>query len=713
MENIKNENIISFNNDIIRLINEEKHIISSKENYYEEIIFNNFILKNRYTFIGYSDDVFFSENSLKQDYYDFYKKILKSNVGLIISGGFSIKNIYDYQNSKIKITENDINNIINFNKYIHSLGTKIFYTIKSEYGRLDYKNKFYNLVNYSASFNKDINNSKLFCMRVSDGQCRETIEIMSDICDFAINLNYDGVLIEGDLYSLVGEMSSREINRRMFGYFSSMSDYSKKLLDKINEKHDKLNILYSFSFKTFVNDIYGKNYKKILSLKYFNEKIAQKDIYKFLTMLVKNGVDGFIFKPGTYETEFLSSQNEYMTNEFIKNLYLNINEYFKLNNIKNKFGQNITLIYESFYDDYNKVVFKENFLFNVTKNILADFKYLQKVSKNLPFKNCIKCGFCSDKNNENKISSCIINPFVNEKISINYNEKIAIVGAGVSGINCALYLVKLGYKVDLYEKNPIINKNNRLNEIFGYNQPLKSYNDYLEKMITKLINENKLSVFVNKNFDLNILNNLKYTTVINATGTKDIYSNIPGAVLSIVKNINDVLDNKELIDKSDKIVINAKTEKSLALAQYLLLCNKNVSLIISSLDFLIDMNNSRLTYYLFALNKLKCNVYLNANVKRIEREFVEIIINSKFDKRNFVEIVMNLKSGKKYKSEEKAKILDIDLFIDENMQMPNNKLFYDIVSSNYKGKVYMIGNSLKISSTEECIKSALYVARNI
>jgi hypothetical protein len=55
----------------------------------------------------------------------------------------------------------------------------------------------------------------------------------------------------------------------------------------------------------------------------------------------------------------------------------------------------------------------------------------------------------------------------------------------------------------------------------------------------------------------------------------------------------------------------------------------------------------------------------------------------------------------------------MDLFIYEPELVPNNKLFYDIVSSGYTGKVFMIGNALQISDMSDIINSAFFVAKNL
>ena len=62
---------------------------------------------------------------------------------------------------------------------------------------------------------------------------------------------------------------------------------------------------------------------------------------------------------------------------------------------------------------------------------------------------------------------------------------------------------------------------------------------------------------------------------------------------------------------------------------------------------------------------------------------------------------------------EKAKNIDMDMFIYEPEIYSNNKLFIDLVSSKYKGQIFSIGNSLYPCDFEECIKTAFFVAKNL
>lgn len=692
--------------------------------------FNSLILKNRFCFIGKSDKIFLdSDSKIKLNYFDFYINVARTGIGLICTGGFPTVVFSDKQD---RITANLKEKKEEFNSFItkiHTFGCKIFYGLKSAYGRTDSENKSLGLFNYSATYNRNFNNVNWLCKKISDNMIGKIITSLSNQANFALTLGYDGILIDGDLYSLIGEFSSPELNRRKLGYFMELEDLSQNLIGKILSKNKLTKIFYTFSFKSFIEEIYSDSTKP-LTTKSFKSSPEVSKVLEFMVKLVKFGVDGFIIKKGTYETEFLATSTSLQSDNDLAELIVTINEYFKSNQVKNKFGNEVFFIYQDFlYDVSDKIKDRDNILYEFTRQLLADNTCLKKIKNESTFLNCIKCGYCDSLITKESATTCILCPNSNlTKINSDSLEKkyllssnlttantprIAVAGGGLSGINSALFLLNRGFCVDLFEKQSSLNRTSRICEIFGYNYLLKSYNDYLEQELNKFVENGKLNIFLNTTFDCSKLQDSKYLKVIVATGFYSKFSSVPGSVLKNVRNIYEILENKNTLYGKNKIVIEAKTELSLGLAQYLLLNGKKVTLLFTQLDFLFEMENSKLTYFLFALKKLNANVIILPKIKRIEMDFVELLVNSKIDSFNFQATIMNLKAKKKYKIQERAKSIDLDLFIYEPDICSNNKLYIDIVSSKYFGEVFSVGNSLMPCDFKDCIKMAYFVAKNL
>ena len=688
--------------------------VSCVSNLFQTFYANGLNFKNHFAFINLTDVEFYDDK--KHDFYDYYINLAKTNIGLIITGGIDLKllgqKIDVYSNNSKSLIREQINNI-------HSYGTKIFLQIKQFYGRGIDRNKCLNKFNYSPSYNNSYNNSSKLCARISDFKCNEIIYEINKLCHYAKDVGYDGILLNGDMFNIIGEFSSCEFNRRYFGYYSNIGELSIKILKNLKKDFSKFNIFYSITIDNFLNEIYGKQLKSIKSTSKISSKTSFKFICEFLILLINNGVDGFIFNFGTYETEFFNINNEFQDEYLYFEYYKEIKNWFTNNNIKNKFGYNVIIIYKDNINYFKKVsLYLDNNIFDfidVTKQIFADEEFLLKLNNLQDYKPCIKCSYCNYMANNSNINSCLVNPRLFNKIIskdiVIHNKNIAIIGAGLSGLMCAIYLLERGFSVDIFEKNEKLNEKRKKYELFDFCKLTKDFNHYIENML--LINANNCQIYLKTYIKTpNSLNN-KYDAIIIATGTNEKYLNIAGSILKSVISINEILTNENMIKSYKNYIIYATTELSLKFALYLLANNKKVTVIFPNFDYIKEISNDKFTYYFYELSKLNTTIYIDARVNKIEQEFIELVINKNINKNNILSTILNLKSNNMIKRQDKLILIDYDCFVYEPELTENNKLYYDIVSSGYTGEVYMIGNALKICDDAECIKSAYFVAKNL
>ena len=681
--------------------------------------FANLNIKNHLCFINLNDDAFYEKGIPNGSYFEFYNKISNANLGLIITGGIYYHKTNFDKNTSSFIDVKSPNALCEHKKMvnqIHLSGSKIFLQIKPNFGRGNDNYSVAGIIPLSSSFNAAYYNSQLPAVRISDSKCNEIVDNIVSLAKFSKDANYDGIMINGDSFNILGEMCLNEFNRRIFGYFSNTSDLITKILNKIKQMlKEDIPIIFSFTVDTFINEIYKNNAKNINSLKNLNSKCNFNDILYFIKNLVENGVDGFVFKFGTFENEFFSVYNEFQDDDLYYSYYSIIKNYLDKINLKNKYGEKVHIIYTDNLSDLNTV---NNYIksgmvdfIDVTRQIYADENFVQNLTNHNFSQPCIKCGFCSQCTRSCKIG-CIINPLLtntfNNEIKV---KKVAVVGAGLAGITCSNYLTKKNIKVNLFEMNNILNKNGRNCEIFNFDEYLKLYNDYIEEALNENIICNKVDLFLNTKFEIKDCKN--YDAIIVATGFKEKFLNLNGSILRNVKSIYDMLSNKSTFNDVEKFVIYAKTELSIKLAIYLASKGKKVSIIFPEFDNIKKIYNDRFSYYFYEMTNLKVKIFIDSQVKKINQDFVDLIVNSNYLKIEPLVLAMNLHSNTKYKKQLRLVSIDMDLFIYEPELVPNNKLFYDIVSSGYTGKVFMIGNALQISDMSDIINSAFFVAKNL
>ena len=691
---------------------------------FENTEINELVLKNKFCFYNLTDDFLYKCGTPTDDYLRFYENIARSDVGLIFTGGVYAGLHENKKQQDIPCIDSSLNQETfykDFTSKIHTTGAKIFLTIKSAYGRADSFNKKFNIFNLSSSFNADYNNVRVPTLRISDGDCDYISKEFGKYANFARRANFDGILIDGSLFGLLGEFTSSEFNRRIFGYYSDISDLPLKILKEIKKQVGNINIIYEFSFDSFINEVYAENYKLIKSIDMINNKFDKSRIFDLMAKLVAAGVDGFMFKFGTYETEFLSEFNQFECENIFEKLYLEIREYFNKNKIKNKFNNNVIIISQDNFVNINKISReienKSCDFIDVTKNIYANSNYVKNLKSHIISNLCIKCSVCNNLSTKMKRVECTINPNLLSEDFVNadkyINKKVAVVGAGVSGINCANILADRGFSVELYEEKDILNYSGRLQEIFESDYLLKRYNDEIETRLKSNIKSGRIKLQLNRKFDAGDVKKNEYFSVIVSTGFKEKFLEVVGAVLKNVKSIYEVLDDKELLYNKNNIIIYANSELSLKTAIYVSNIVKNVSIIINNTDFLHKMPNDRLTYYLYKLSNMRIKVYVMSRLNRIENDFVEVIINNKIKTKFFPAVILNSKMNKELPFEPRAMNLDYDLLIYEPEIYSNNRLYYDLVKDGFKGEIYLIGNALSIGDMNDDIKSAYYVAKNL
>ena len=529
----------------------------------------NMELKNKYVFANFTDAEFFDCGEVTRHFFDFYKKIAKSDVGLIFTGGvYGIYDLVGLHNVPVIFNNNKHKKqFIDFTQAIHTSGAKIMLTLKPNFGCCNDNAKLFNALLGSASFNKNYYDSRVICGRLSDQRCNEIANRFKGLSRFAKDCNFDGVLVDGGLDEVLGEFSSKEFNRRQLGYFAEIYDLPVKCVKSIVTEVGNYPIIYKFNLQTFFKDVYDDNLKQISTLKMINKFSLIEQVVDLLGRLVKAGVDVFFVRLGARETEFLSEHNSLETVGLFSDYFDLLTNTLDELDIKNKFGEKVKFVidYDSFVSGNNN-----DYLCDITKNLYADKDFIIKQKTQKLIKKCIKCNKCVDfKQKYNRIE-CLINPELKDEIKHfqdkNCKENIAIVGGGVSGMVCALTLAKRGIKCDLFEQDNVLNKKGENCDVFGYDQSLKNYNDYLKCEILKNAKNNKINLKLCTKFeyDTNLIKN--YTTIVVATGSHEKFLNSNGAVQKHVKSIYDVLSNKQHIAKVDTIAIYAKFKDSLSLS---------------------------------------------------------------------------------------------------------------------------------------------------
>lgn len=711
--------------------------------------------KNRLCFCNLTDDFLYDNfGTIKESAEDFYVSVAKTGVSLIFTGGAIIgKNGIKAELSPfakkcnyatIKRDGKSVALVKHINGRVRAAGAKIFLTLKPAFGRGDYSNQILNTFNISVYAHKNVFDASVPCARITDGKIKKIAREFAEAAETSRSMNFDGIMIDGSSFNILGEFSSEVFNRRTFGYFSSEFEFAELVLKNITKSCAGINIIYKITLASLLKEVFGKGVTKIPSLKKikeFNEKF--ENVLNFMERLVKLGVNGFMIDFGTYETEFLTDFSALIGENLFNEIFSEIKRHFSNLDLKTKNGEPILLISN---DNFNTITSMSRTLngaadfVNVTKHLYSDNDFIKKLKEyDVSLKSnetetktkprfdvnpCIKCSVCNLVARCQGRVNCTVNPNlfgVTLNKTSRVNKRVAVVGAGVAGIVAALTLAERGFEVDLYDKNKSLNQTGRNCEIFNFDYKLAKFHDHIESLLNKKFDSGKINLRLGEVFSVGQIEKAvgekksqvgEYAGIFVATGFHEKFLDAVGAVLSNVKTIYEVIQNKNVLFGREKFVIYAKSELSFKLALYLSNEGKKVSLLVSDRDELKNMSNGQLTYFAHALKLKGVEVFIEPKIKRIEEDFVEIFVSNKLAGKAPDVKIISAREHVLPKFDARVKNLDCDLFIYEPELYPNNKLFYEIVKARFAGEVYLIGNALEISPLSKVISSSFYATKN-
>ncbi len=669
--------------------------------------------KNKFYFENLTDDCFFDKSGAKDEFVRFYKRITKTGVSTIIFGGINLlKNSKEHNNlARISIDENIISSYKSIAFFAHSVKSKIILKVNAGIGR------FYNcdkkiISKYGSNFCLDPENKQKLVIRANDNKCNEIINEILKIMLLAKISKLDGVMIDASYLNLIGELSSQEFNKRIFGYYSNTNDFLTKLLKSTNKNEMKIYL------KINILSLFLEN-KNDIELCKLNPNINEEKIFNDLKTYIELGVSGFEFVFGRLENKFLSEFSSFQDELLFESFVQKFRTYLNDNHIKNYEGEDVLIFYHDNFSNFEKIskLCKDKIvdLVNVTRDLYSDFNFLNQTKNAKQVKKCLKCSFCNKIAKENQKVECLINPKLcdfEQPLITSKAKDVAVIGSGISGLICAKTLAERGYNVSIFEQENIINPIGKLTTIFGFNKSLNNYFQSIESDINNFVKNNKIKICLNEKF-LPIKENIKnFHSIIIATGFKPKFLAVSGAVQPHVINLYDALKKEKILLSKKHIVIYAKSTLSLNLALYLALQNIKVTLIIKDIKLFNLEKNANLFYFFNILIKNNVNIYLLSRVVQINEDNIDVIVNNNI-KPNNLKNILSVFSNCKIKTENRLVNLDCNLFIYEPETIPNNSLYAEIVSSGYKGEMYLIGNALENSDLAENIKSGYFVGKNL
>ncbi len=158
---------------------------------------------------------------------------------------------------------------------------------------------------------------------------------------------------------------------------------------------------------------------------------------------------------------------------------------------------------------------------SLARPFLADPNFVLKAKQNQSnlINTCVGCNqACLDQIFSGEIASCLVNPFAARELTMQllpstYKKKIAVVGAGVSGLTAALVLAQRGNEVEIFEQQDSIGGQLRLAaQVPGKEEFAETLRYYTEQLKMHEVKIHLNTSFQLKNFKENCFEEVVWST---------------------------------------------------------------------------------------------------------------------------------------------------------------------------------------------------------
>ncbi len=455
----------------------------------------------------------------------------------------------------------------------HANGARFFIQLTPGLGRVGSPECLINKkkLPVSASWNPNFYMPALPCRPLTDGQARRIIKNAGQAAADSKAATIDGVYLHGHEGYLLEQMTNPAFNRRKLGAFADWKAFGVKMVEEIRRRAGPdYPIMYRIDLSLALEETYGDRMNTVGSLKKFKGGRTPEQTLEYMEALVKAGVDLFDVDLGCYDNWWLPHPPSSMA----PGCYLEVSRIVKERFAEKKVLSNagvpvpVVAVGKLGYPDLSEKALRDGDcdMVMLGRPLLADPEWPNKafagrVADIVP---CIgDQEGCINEFVEGGHPQCAVNARTGFEDILNGSElapatvskKIAIVGGGPGGMQCAVIAARRGHDVTLFESR---------DELGGMLVPgsrpaikfdIVNYLEHLRHDVKTAGKDYKLKVKLGKAPSAAELKKGKYDAIVTATGSKQARPPVPGIDSADVLLAVDVLRDPSLADEAKRVVI--------------------------------------------------------------------------------------------------------------------------------------------------------------
>ena len=351
----------------------------------------------------------------------------------------------------------------------HAYGARFFVQLSAGMGRVGSPECL--LTRYrlpvSALWNPDFYIPATPSRPLWDRECRKIVKAAGQAAADARAMQIDGVYLHGHEGYLLDQLTSPAFNRRRLGRYADWQRFGLDLVREIRRRtDDRYPIMYRLDLTSALDATYGERMKSVGSLRRFGPERTVEMTLGFMANLVAAGVDAFDVDLGCYDNWWLPHPPTFMPPGCFLDVAGVAREYLRGRGITSNAGLEVPVaaVGKLGNPDVCEQALRDEAcdLIMLARPLLADpdwpvKAYGGRVDEIVP---CIgDQEGCLNELTEGGHLQCSVNPRAGfedvverELPRAEQPRRVAVVGAGPSGIACACAAARRGHEVTLFER---------------------------------------------------------------------------------------------------------------------------------------------------------------------------------------------------------------------------------------------------------------------
>lgn len=621
---------------------------------------------------------------------------------------------------------------------IHSYGARVFIQVTPGLGRVGNPQCLVNSLKLpqSASMNPSWYMPQVPCIPMSAMKLNKIIANIGQCAADAKAMNIDGVYLHGHEGYLMEQLTNPAFNRRLMGPFKDWQAFGIKTIRKIRERcGNNFPIMYRIDLSLALNETYGDKMNTVSSLKKFRNGRTIAMTLEYMKNLVEAGVDMFDVDLGCYDNWWLPHPPGSMPPGCYLDIAKIAKDYFKENGVVSNLGVPVPVVAvgKLGYPDLAEQALRDEKcdMVMLGRPLLADPEWPNKartgrVDEICP---CIGCQeACLNEFVEGGHPQCAVNPRtafeeIYPKMPPKAEKalKVAVIGSGPAGVECAVTAAMRGHDVTIIEKSDRIGGRLNPGSKPGIKFDIVNYIEYMKNRLAKAEKEYGLKLKLKTEATPELIKKGKFDKVVVSAGTKDVVLPVPGNSEKSFYQAVDILEHPEKIKDAKKVVVIGGGVVGCETAYFLNKEHGKEATVVEMTEYMMNhtctANRGYLLKYMYdsGVKLFNCTKLLS-----IEDKGVKVLRN--MDKSVpdpyltwnpiLPENVLNPLAPKVKQSNEEQ-FIEADAVIMAAGGRPDEKLFLDIQAACSEIEVYNIGDSFRGGKVFEATKSGYNCALNL